>query len=272
MVEMKRYPSLTLGVLLACVTLRAQTPATPPTGPPRRTRSSDLMQRPEVQRGQKLFAQSCSPCHGISAEGGAEGPSLVLSGVVRHDKNGDLIGEVIREGRPAKGMPSFQFNASQIADIVAFLHARVTISDVRSAGKNGNYSLKQLLTGNAAAGKQFFDGPGGCSGCHSPTGDLAGIANRYQPVELQALFLYPADTAPETVKVVLPSGKAVEGDLVQLDAFTVALKDADGWYHSWPVRSVKVTVHDPLTAHRKLLYQYTNADMHNLFAYLETLK
>ncbi|HZQ52366.1 MAG TPA: c-type cytochrome [Bryobacteraceae bacterium] len=269
---MKRYPSLTLGVLLACVTLRAQTPATPQTSPPRRTRSSDVMQRPEVQRGQKLFTQSCSFCHGASAEGGAEGPSLVLSSVVRHDKNGDLIGEVIREGRPGKGMPSFPFDGSQIADLVTFLHARVTISDVRSAGKNGSYSLKQLLTGNAAAGKQFFDGPGGCSGCHSPTGDLAGIANRYQPVELQALFLYPADTAHETVKVVLPSGKTVEGALAQLDAFTVALKDAGGWYHSWPIGSVKVTVHDPLAVHRKLLYKYTNTDMHNLFAYLETLK
>lgn len=272
MAEMNNTYIALAGACLFLVTLRAQTPATPQTGPPRRTRTSDLMQRPEVQRGQKLFVQSCSPCHGISAEGGAEGPSLVLSGVVRHDKSGDLIGEVIREGRPAKGMPSFQFNASQIADIVAFLHARVTISDVRSAGKNGSYSLKQLLTGNAAAGKQFFDGAGGCSGCHSPTGDLAGIANRYQPVELQALFLYPADTVHETAEVVLPSGQTYKGDLLHLDAFTVALKGAGGWYHSWPVRAVKVTIHDPLTAHRKLLYKYTNADMHNLFAYLETLK
>lgn len=252
--------------------LAAQTPANPQSSRAHRARGSDLMQSPQAQRGHNIFLQSCSVCHGTSAEGGAEGPSLVLSSVVRHDKNGDLIGPVIREGRPGKGMPSFQFSDSQIADVVTFLHARIAASDVRSAGKNGTYSLQQLLTGNAAAGKQFFNGAGGCIGCHSPTGDLAGIAARYQPVELQALFLYPSGTAHETVTVTLPSGKTVEGQCLHLDAFTVALRDAGGWYHSWPVNSVKVALHDPLAAHKKLLYRYTNADMHNLFAYLETLK
>lgn len=253
-------------------TLSAQTPANGQTSHTRRETAANLMQTPEAQRGQKIFLQSCSFCHGTSAEGGAEGPSLVLSGVVRHDKNGDLIGQVIREGRPGKGMPSFPFSEPQIADVVAFLHARIAASDVRSAGKNGTYSLHQLLTGNAAAGKRFFDGPGGCIGCHSPTGDLAGIAHRYEPVELQALFLYPSGAAHETVTVTLPSGKTVEGQLLHSDAFTVALRDAGGWYHSWPVTSVKVALHDPLAAHRKLLYTYTNAEMHNVFAYLETLK
>jgi cytochrome c oxidase cbb3-type subunit 3 len=33
-----------------------------------------------------------------------------------------------------------------------------------------------------------------------------------------------------------------------------------------------VNVHDPLAAHRQLLDKLTQADVHNLFAYLETLK
>ena len=257
--------------LLVAASVCAQT-ATTPEAPVRRARASDPMQLPEVKRGQRQFSQTCSFCHGISAEGGAEGPSLVLSTVVRHDKDGDLIGPVIREGRPGKGMPSFPMSASQIADLVAFLHARVAVSDVRSAGRNGSYSLKQLLTGNAAAGKAFFDGAGGCVACHSPTGDLAGIGKRFAPAALQARFLYPSSGVHETVAVSLPSGKTVEGELLHLDAFNVALKDASGWYHSWPLNSVKVILHDPLAAHRKLLYEYTNADMHNLFAYLETLR
>jgi len=236
------------------------------------SKAAQAAEQPEVKRGQQQFSQTCSFCHGAAADGGAEGPSLVLSSVVRHDKHGELIGQVIREGRPAKGMPSFPLTDSQIADIVAFLHARVTASDIRSAGKNGSYSLQQLLTGNAAAGKSFFEGAGGCTACHSPTGDLAGIATRYAPVELQARFLYPDKGVHETVTVSLPSGKTVEGVLLHLDAFTVALQDSDGWYHSWPVRTVKSTVHNPLSAHRALLDKYTNADMHNVFAYLETLK
>ena len=248
----------------------AQAPATPQ--PATRPKTPDLSQQPEVKRGQQQFSQTCSFCHGATGDGGAEGPSLVLSPVVRHDKHGELIGQVIREGRPGKGMPSFPLSDSQVSEIVAFLHARVTASDIRSAGKNGSYSLQQLLTGNAAAGKSFFEGPGGCTACHSATGDLAGVAARYAPVELQARFLYPEKGVHETVTVSLPSGKTVEGELLHLDAFTVALQDADGWYHSWPVRAVKFTVHDPLSAHRNLLNRYTNADMHNVFAYLETLK
>lgn len=269
-----RIPLVWLGLFIILLAsnhaLSAQIPAASQSA--RRPRAADPMQQPEVKRGQQQFSQTCSFCHGADANGGAEGPSLVLSSVVRHDQHGESIGQVIREGRPSKGMPSFPLSDSQISDIVAFLHARVTASDIRSAGKNGSYSLQQLLTGNAAAGKAFFEGSGGCTGCHSPAGDLAGIAKRYAPVELQARFLYPENAARETVTVSLPSGKTVEGVLLHLDAFTISLQDPDGWYHSWPVSSVKFAVHDPLSAHKKLLDKYTNKEMHDVFAYLETLK
>jgi cytochrome c oxidase cbb3-type subunit III len=35
---------------------------------------------------------------------------------------------------------------------------------------------------------------------------------------------------------------------------------------------MKVMIKDPLAAHRELLQKYTDADMHNLLAYLVTLK
>jgi cytochrome c oxidase cbb3-type subunit III len=237
-------------------------------------KSTAILQRDDVKRGAQQFLQSCSFCHGPNANGGTEGPNLILSTVVRHDGNGELIGPVIREGRPAKGMPAFSFNAQQIADIVAFLHARIFISDQRSAGgTDTGYPLGQLLTGNAEAGKTFFFGAGGCSGCHSVSGDLAGIARKYSPVELQARFLYPdSEHVHQTATVSFPSGKQVSGELISLDTFSVAIKDADGWYHSWPLSKVKVQTHDPLAAHEKLLTQYTAANMHDLFAYLETLK
>jgi mono/diheme cytochrome c family protein len=56
-------------------------------------------------RGRSQFSKSCAFCHGANATGGPEGPNLTQSSVVRHDKGGDLIGPVIREGRPGRGMP-----------------------------------------------------------------------------------------------------------------------------------------------------------------------
>ncbi len=223
-------------------------------------------------RGQKLFVKSCSFCHGSDATGG-EGPNLVLSSVVRHDKDGDLIGQVIREGRPAAGMPPFAIPQNEVADIVAFLHARVKESDRRSAGRpSGAYSLAALLTGNAAAGKKFFYGDGQCSGCHSPTGDLAGIAKKYTPIELEPRFLWPSAGVKKTATVEIGAGQKVSGELVYEDAFNIAIVDGNGWYHSWPKRDVRAEVKDPLQAHRELLHKYTEADMHNMFAYLETLR
>lgn len=225
-----------------------------------------------AQRGRAQFSKSCAFCHGPDATGGAEGPNLMRSSVVRHDQGGDAIGPVIRDGRPDRGMPPIPLTPQQISDVVTYLHAAVAVSDRSSAGNPANdYSLKRLLTGNAEAGKAYFNGVGQCSQCHSPTGDLAGIARKYPPVELQSRFLYPMGK-PETAAVKLASGAVVEGKLLHLDAFYVAIEDKSGWYHSWPLKDVKVDVHNPIAAHIELLSKYTNKDVHDLFAYLETLK
>jgi cytochrome c oxidase cbb3-type subunit III len=224
-----------------------------------------------VKRGQAQFAQTCAFCHGPDATGGAEGPNLMRSGLVRHDDGGKLIGSVIRDGRPKKGMPAVPLSETQIADVVAYLHWRLMESDLTSPPNPREYSLKLLLTGNADAGKAFFNGEGQCNRCHSPSGDLAGIANKYTPADLQARFLYPSEV-PKVAVVTTTSGQQLKGTLAYQDPFTIAIKDADGWYHSWPANDVKLQIHDPVTAHLELLHKYRNADMHNLFAYLETLK
>src|SRR5437762_6838145 len=144
-----------------------------------------------VQRGRAQFAQSCAFCHGPNANGGTHGPSLIRSAVVRHDENGNLIGAMIREGRPEQGMPAIQLSQSQVADIVTFLRSRLAAADIRSANRPVGGSGDKLLTGSAEAGKAFFHGAGGCLNCHSPTGDLAGIARKYSADVLQARFLYP---------------------------------------------------------------------------------
>lgn len=236
----------------------------------RRRRSSETKPSPAVERGKKAYDGNCSFCHGEDATGG-RGPDLVRSALVAHDTAGDQIGPVILNGRPTKGMPPLHLSGAQITDISAFLHFRQA-QGLASAHLPANYALKWMLTGNAAAGKTFFNGAGKCKDCHSPTGDLAHVATRYAPLELEAKMLYPRGADHRTVTVTLPSGQTVEGPLDHLDEFTVALHDSAGWYRSFPRSEVKVTVHDPLAAHRQLLDQLTQADVHNLFAYLETLK
>jgi cytochrome c oxidase cbb3-type subunit 3 len=194
----------------------------------------------------------------------------VRSPLVAHDVKGDQIGEVIRHGRPDKGMPPTSMSDQQAADIAAFLHARAAEA-LQSASVPKSYPLEKLLTGNADAGKAYFNGAGGCKSCHSPTGDLNAIANKYSPVDLEARMLYPWG-GHTTVVVTLPSGEQFKGPLVHADDFVIALRDPSGWYRSFSRDRVKVEIQDPLAAHRALLDKLTQADVHNLFAYLESLK
>jgi cytochrome c oxidase cbb3-type subunit 3 len=222
-----------------------------------------------VERGRKDFISSCGFCHGNDASGN-RAPDLIRSVLVNRDESGNLIGPVIKNGRPEKEMPAFPaLSGQQVSDMATFLHFRITES-IASAKVSNDYPLAKLLTGNVARGKAFFEGAGGCAGCHSPSGDLAGVAKKYSPIELQSRFLYPRG-AKSTVSVRTRSGEQFEGALQHLDEFDLAITNKAGWHRSWARNEVEYTVHDPLETHRKLLAKYTDADMHNIFAYLETL-
>ena len=223
-----------------------------------------------VAAGKAQFTQTCAFCHGANARG-ASGPDLIHSTLVSHDVNGNLIGQVVLNGRPDKGMPAFQFSDTQIHDIAAFLHDQARLAASVYARGPGDYPLAKLLVGNSAAGKQFFDGPGQCTGCHSVTGNLAHIAAKYKPVDLQSRIVFPSGLKPE-VTVTDHAGQVFTGTQEYADEFTVALRDRNGWMHSWKRSAVKVQVRDPLAAHEQLLFRLTDRNMHDLFAYLETLK
>jgi cytochrome c oxidase cbb3-type subunit III len=228
-----------------------------------------------VERGRSQFKSSCGFCHGDDATGN-RAPDLLRSAVVLHDVAGDQIGPVIRNGKPDLGMPGFSnLSAAQISDIVVFLHNQADEA-LHSNGVPRDYPLKKLLTGDAQAGKAYFNGAGGCAKCHSATGDLAGVARKYSPLDLQQRMLYPAGRGGRgssvTATVTTANGQKMEGPVVSNDEFDISITGADGAYHSWPKSSVKVELHDPLEAHRELFTKYTDADIHNLYAYLATLK
>jgi cytochrome c oxidase cbb3-type subunit 3 len=221
-----------------------------------------------VQSGSSLFQQNCSFCHGRNAGGGENGADLTRSQLVTEDVDGDKISVMVRNGRPEKGMPRFDFSDQQIASLVAFIHTQQ--NNALTRGRRG-VDVSDLQTGNVEAGKQYFDGAGGCATCHSPTGDLAGIASRYQGLKLEEQMLYPQD-AKSKVSVTLVSGQTITGILAYQDEFTVGLIDLTGAYRSWRTGDVKYELDAPVNAHVELFSRYTDADIHNLMAYLQTLR
>lgn len=235
-----------------------------------------------AERGEKQFVASCSFCHGAHAKGGEGGPDLLRSVLVLDDNHGDKIGPVILNGRPGTAMPKFAMTSGQISDIADFLH-----HSINAAAERGGYQILNIVTGNAAAGEAYFNGAGKCNTCHSVEGDLKGIGAKYDPSMLQDRLLMPRQRrwtrrgptppAPGTVltaTVTLGSGQTVSGTLDHVDDFNIALTDSNGEYHSFVRKGgiPKVEVHDPLQFHKDMLMKYTDADIHNLTAYLVTLK
>jgi cytochrome c oxidase cbb3-type subunit 3 len=223
-----------------------------------------------VEAGQTRFQKECAFCHGRDAGGGEDGPDLTRSKLVADDKHGGEIGPVVRNGRPEKGMPRFSFSDQELAELVAFIKTQKTLAESQKGGRRG-VDKEDLQTGNAEAGKKYFDGAGKCSSCHSATGDLSGVAKRFEGLKLEQRFLYPKDVKAKIV-VTLPSGETVSGELAYQDEFNIALTDSSGRHRAWAVSRVKFKIDEPVDAHAEMLTKYTDADIHNLMAYLQTLQ
>jgi cytochrome c oxidase cbb3-type subunit 3 len=232
-------------------------------------------------RGQQVFVQHCAFCHGADARGGAQGGSdLLLSPIVLEDEGGAGLGKFLAVGRPEKNMPKFDLPRQRIAEIAAFLHGRV------GAARSSKFKV-DILVGDPKAGEAYFNGPGRCGTCHSVTrdGDLARIGAKYDPVMLQGRMVVPrgrggwpggdnAGDLPLRATVTLPTGQTVTGDVLYLSDFHLTLKDAAGKRHTISRRGdvPKVEIVDPLHAHVAQLRTLSDKAMHDLTAYLATLK
>lgn len=233
-----------------------------------------------VKRGKAVFAPTCGFCHGSTGRGGSGGPSLVRSVLVLHDAGtGKEIYPVVHNGRLSKGMPAFPLAEAQVKDISAYL-----LSLVQATALRDEYKILNIVTGDAGQGEIYFKAH--CANCHSPTGDLAHIADKFEPVALETRFLYPytprwpgmpppnpKEIATATVK--LASGQTFTGALNRIDDFSISITDASGAQHSWEFDAepgISYEINDPLKGHRDLLRQYSDDDMHNILTYLETLK
>jgi cytochrome c553 len=192
--------------------------------------------------------------------------------VVLHDENDEEIGPVIKGGRPQGGMPPFpQLSADDIHNIDQFLKMQVELAANRGTYGTTYGDLRNKVTGDASAGKLFFEAH--CKQCHSATGDLAKIGAKFQQAaQLQQRFLWPATPGPQKGTVTTSSGEKVAGTLMKNDDFFISLRDSTGAFHEWPKGQIKLDIDDKLAGHRAILPLYSNADIHNMTAYLVTLK
>jgi cytochrome c oxidase cbb3-type subunit 3 len=268
---------ISIVTLVALASVAAQTPApgkSPASLPPPQTVTPQSYPAEQIQAGEGRFTSLCGFCHGRDAAGGETGPDLTRSTLVAQDTRGDKIGPLLKAGRPDRGMPAFDLTAAEVGAVVAFVHAQKTKFETLGGGRRA-VDAADLATGKAAAGRRYFNGKGGCSGCHSPTGDLARIASRYQGLQLLQRMLYPSGPpapAPSKVSFTLPEGQTVIAPLAGQDEFTITVLDPAGTRQTYARSAVKFKTEDPISAHFDQLGKYTDKDMHDVFAYLDTLK
>lgn len=270
--------------LFSCL-LWAQGPPAParpaalprPTGFPERPPADPA----KVAKGKAIYGVHCTFCHGADARGGSGGTNLIRAELVLSDRDGELIAEVLRTGR--EGMPKFDLSKDQVSDIAAFIHSfRVGGYDV------SRMTPETIVVGDAKKGETYFAQT--CAKCHSTSGDLKGIgAQITDPKILQQAWIMPGSgrrgggaaqqqplrrISPVRVTVTPGSGPKVEGVLNRIDDFFVTLTDGDGRQRTFTRDgdAPKVELQDPLKPHRDLLSKYTDADIHNLTAYLVTVK
>jgi cytochrome c oxidase cbb3-type subunit 3 len=243
---------------------------------------------PEVlARGRAVFGVNCAACHGADLRGGDQGgPSLLRSLAALSDQHGETIGPIVHGSRLDKGMPAFNLTDADTTAVAEYIHSVLA----RVAGKARppdaiDPNKLNVVVGNAAAGQAYFQAK--CASCHSVTGDLKGIAAKYpDPRNLQNTWVSGGggragfgrgsaeNIKPATVTVTFANGETLQGTLVRKDDFVVTLILPDGARRSIPREGdvPKVVVHDPYEAHKKLMPVLADDDMHNVTAYLATVK
>jgi len=304
MVQVKNWLLIALPTLLTiAVADRAAAQTTPPASvapaasvPTPVRRSGGLVpgqKRPpgdpvQIERGKTLYGISCTSCHGADLRGGdLGGPNLLRSQVALSDQDGELIVPIIQGARQNSGMPAVPMSPADGKAVAAYIRSVVATIGTQGKPPSIGKPAPSVLVGDATAGQAYFAAK--CGSCHSPTGDLAGIATRVSdPKALQNAWVAggtrnrrfgPTLGAPGSRRTVMvtiteASGESVEGRLVRIDDFLVTVALADGTSRTFRREGAipKVDVHDPMKMHRDLLAVYTDKDMHDVTAYLVTLK
>jgi mono/diheme cytochrome c family protein len=226
-----------------------------------------------IERGKKLYDAECAFCHGEDARGGDMASNIIRSQVVLNDDKGERLHPVLRNGIDGAMMPKFNFTEAQSTDLAAFLHS------FRVNGYDGSRMRPEtIVVGNARDGQTYFGQK--CASCHSVAVDLKGIATRINdPRTLQQRWLNPSQggrgSQPKPTMVTVTQGsQKMQGTLVRIDDFSVTLTLDDGRQRTFRRDGdvPKVDIADPYQAHKDLYRVLTDKNIHDVTAYLVTLK
>ncbi len=234
-----------------------------------------------VAHGKQVYDARCASCHAGDLRGSAtdpdKGPNLLRSQPALADHGGDTLTPIMLGQYP--GMASHKIDVSQkdASDIGAYIRSQLALIGSQGRPPGESQRSPNILVGDATHGEQVFAKT--CASCHSATGDLKGFATHVPSAKLlQAAWLrgtYLGHPAPPVTATVTETGKVpYTGTLIHIDDFLLTLKMPDGSVQTIRRNGAqpKVAVKDPLEAHRKLLPTYTDKDIHDLTAYLVTLK
>jgi cytochrome c oxidase cbb3-type subunit III len=271
----------TAAVLASGMALVAQSPAgsvgpRPQVGPSDRPVIFDVA----VARGAKVWQADCVTCHGASARGSDKVPTLIRSLLILRDRQGSELGPFLKKGHPTQsGRSSASIPEGDVADLMQFIRQRIN-DTLRGSPV---FVPGNILTGDAKAGEAYFRGAGGCTKCHSVDGDFRAVGGRYSnPVDLQQRMLFPLPARGRgagpnrtaiTAVITPASGAALTGVLVDEDDFFITVRDAAGNLQTVrKTAAMKIAITDPLRAHREWLDRVTDTQIHDLVAYLVTVK
>ena len=244
----------------------------------------ELAPQDVLVRGKSLYEANCASCHAADLRGGPKGANLLRSGVTLTDKHGEHVAAAIAKHNP----PLTLVEADSIA-IAEYIHSvQATMGGQGSPpGRNPTGVELNVLVGDAKAGEAAFGSL--CASCHSVTGDLKGVASKFEdPRALQNGWVAGSTQAfaggrgggggaGNPVTVTLADGSKLEGTLIRKDDFLVVFTLPDGTRKSIARNNgvPKVDVKDPKEAHKKMVLQLDdpeNKKMHDITAYLWTIK
>jgi cytochrome c oxidase cbb3-type subunit 3 len=244
----------------------------------------ELAPQDVLVRGKSLYEANCASCHAADLRGGPKGTNLLRSGTALQDNHGDKVGPAIAKHNPP--LTLVEADSIAIAEYIHSIHA--TMSGQGSPpGRNPTNVELNVLVGDAKAGEAAFGSL--CASCHSVTGDLKGIASKFEDARgLQNGWVAGSTQAfaggrgggggaGNPVTVTLADGSKLEGTLIRKDDFLVVMTLRDGTRKSFARNNgiPKVDVKDPKEAHKKMVLQLDdpeNKKMHDITAYLWTIK
>ena len=182
----------------------------------------------DIEAGSRLYSGQCQLCHGPTGDQ-ITGIDL-RRGQFRRSTSDEDLTKVITTGVPGTAMPPFSLQPSEVSSVIAFIRAGFDPAGTA------------VKVGNAARGRQVFEGKGACTTCHRVNGigprvapDLSDVGAARTPSILQRALLEPSAVMQpinRPVRIVMKDGRTLAGRRVNEDTFTVQLIDQQEKLHS----------------------------------------